>query len=62
MKLGPVTKINKKNMTTSKKKMTMTSCRQIVTLLSFSRFMANMERSGSGIPDAWLLKLTFSLK
>ena len=34
MKLGPVTKLVKKNNTTSKN-LTMTSCQQIMTLLSF---------------------------
>ena len=35
-KLGPVAKLNKKNTTTSKK-LTMTSCRQVLMLLSFSK-------------------------
>ena len=61
MKLGPVTKLNKGNMATSKTKFTMTSCRQIVTPLSFFRFVANFEQSGSRIPDAGSVKLTFSL-
>ena len=39
MKLAPVTKLNKRNKTTSKN-LTMTSFRQIVTSLSFFRFMA----------------------
>ena len=30
-------------------------------LLSFSQFMANLQPSGSRIPDAWPIKLTFSL-
>ena len=51
MKLGPVTKLDKKNKATSKK-LTMMSCRQIVTSLSFSQFLANLEQSGSRIPDA----------
>ena len=50
MKFGLVTKIDKINKTTSKK-MTMTSCQQIVTSLSF-QFMANLEQSESQIPDA----------
>ena len=51
---------DKKNKTTSKK-MTMTSCRKIVMSLSFFRFMANLEQSGSRIPDTLSVKLTFSL-
>ena len=39
----------------------MTSCRQIVTPLPFFRFIANLEQFGSRIPDAWSVKLTFSL-
>ena len=54
MKLGPVTKLDKRNMETSKK-LTMASCRQIVTSLSF------LEQSGSRIPEAWSVKFTFSL-
>ena len=51
MKLEPVTKLDKRNKTASKN-LTMTSCQQIVTSLSFLRFMANLEQSGSRIPDA----------
>ena len=29
--------------------------------LSFFRFMANLEQSGSRVPDTWSVKLTFSL-
>ena len=39
IKFGPVTKPDKRNKKTSKK-LTMTSCRQIVTSLLFVRFMA----------------------
>ena len=39
----------------------MTSCQKIATSLSFSQFMANFEQSGSGIPYAQSVKLTFSL-
>ena len=28
--------------------------------MSFFQFMANLQTSGSGIPDAWSIKLTFS--
>ena len=60
MKIGPITKIDKRNTATSKN-ITMTSSRQILTSLSFFQFMANLEQSGSQIPDAWSVKLTFSL-
>ena len=58
MKLGPATKLKKRNTATSK---TMTSCQQIVTPLSFFPTMANLQPSRSKIPDLWCLKLTFSL-
>ena len=38
-----------------------TPCQQIVTSLSFFRFIANLQPSESGIPDAWSIKFTFSL-
>ena len=42
--------------------MMMTSCQKIVTSLLFFLFMANLEQSGSQIPDEeWSVKLTFSL-
>ena len=37
------------------------SCWKIVTSLSFFQFMANLEQSGSQIPDAESAKLMFSL-
>ena len=60
MKLGPVTKLDKRN-TAISKKLTMTLCRKIVTSLSFFRFLANLEQYRSRIPDARSIKLTFSL-
>ena len=60
MKLGPVTKFDKKNVETSEN-MTMTSCWKILMSLSFYQFMANLEKSGNLIPGAWSVKLTFSL-
>ena len=51
MKLGPETKLDKKNKTTSKN-LTMTSCRKIVTSLSFFRYATNLEQPGSRILDA----------
>ena len=59
MKLGPVTKLDKRN-TATPKKLTMTSCRQMMSLSNF-QLMTNLEQSGSCIPDAWSVKLTFSL-
>ena len=50
-KLGSVTKINKRNKTTSKK-FDDGVMSKIVTSLSFLQFMVNLERSGSQIPDA----------
>ena len=60
MKLRSVTKIDKRNTTTSKK-LTVMSCQQIVSSLSFSQFMGNLELSSSEISDAWSVKLKFSL-
>ena len=60
MKLGPVTKLDKRNKITSKK-LTMTSCRKIVTSLPFFQFTANLEQSRSWITEAWSIKLKFSL-
>ena len=53
MKLGPVTKIDKINKARSKN-LTMTS-------LLFFQFMVNLEPFGSWIPDAWFVKLIFSI-
>ena len=58
MEFGLVTKLNKRRTATSKK-LTIISSRQIA--LSFFRFMANLEQSGRRIPNAWSVKLTFSL-
>ena len=60
MKLGPVTKRDKRNLVT--KKLTMTPCQQIVMPLSSFRLKANLTHTGIWIPDAWSLKLTFSSK
>ena len=59
MKVGAVTKLDKRNKTTS---MTMTSCQKIVTSLLFFGLMANLKQSGSRILDAYSVKLTFSLR
>ena len=50
MKLGPGTKLDKKNKKTQKK-IDDTSYRQSLTSLSFFQFMANLESAGSRIPD-----------
>ena len=60
MKLGPVTKLDKRNKKTSKK-LTLTSCWKIVTSLSFFGFLANLEQSRGRIPDAESGKVTFSV-
>ena len=49
--IGPVTKFDKKNKN-KVKKIDETSCWKIVTPLSFFHFTANLEQSGSQIPDA----------
>ena len=60
MKLGAVTKVDRRNKITSKK-LTMTSCQKIVTSLSFFGFLANLEQSGSHIPDTESAKVMFSV-
>ena len=61
MKLKPATKLEKKTATSKKfDDDTMMSCWQRVTSLSFFRFMTKLKLSGSRIPDAWSVKLTFS--
>ena len=65
MKFGPVTKLDKRNKTTSKK-LTSTSCRKIVTSLSFFGFLVNLEQSGGRILDTkstkiYSVKVTFCL-
>ena len=60
MKLGPVTKLDKKS-TKTLKKLAMTSCRQIMTSLLFSWFMANFEQSASRISNAWSVIFNFLL-
>ena len=60
MKLGLVTKLDKRNKTTLKK-LTMPSCRKIVTLLPFFRILANLKQSGGRIPDTESAKVKFSV-
>ena len=57
MKLGPVPKLDKRNK--PQKNLTMTSCRKIVTSLSFFRFFANLEQFGGQIPDTESAKAMF---
>ena len=59
MKLGPITKLDKRNKTTSKNLM-MTSCRKIVTSWSFFGFLANLEKSKGRIPDTESAKVMLS--
>ena len=60
MKLGPVTKLDKRNKTTSKN-VTLTPCQKIVTSLSFFRFLVNMKQFGGRIPDTESAKVLFSV-
>ena len=60
MKYGPVTKLRRRNKTTLKK-LTITSYQKTVASLPFFQFTANLEQSGSQIPDAYSVKFTFSL-
>ena len=55
-----MTALDKKNKTMSKK--FDEKYRKIVTSLSFFQFKADLEQSGSQIPDALSVKLIFSLK
>ena len=50
LKRGPLTKLDKKKKH-HQKNLTITSCRQIVTLLSFFRFMTNLDLFVSRLPD-----------
>ena len=60
MKLGPVTKFNKINKTTSKN-----SDDEVMSgkcdVLSFFGFLANLEQSGGRIPDTESGKIMFSV-
>ena len=59
MKLGPVTKLDKRKKTTSKN-LTMTSC-EIVTSLSIVGFLANLEQSAGRILDTESAEVMFSV-
>ena len=60
MKPGSVTKLDRRNKIISKL-FKMPSCWKIITSFSFFQYMANLEQSGSRIPNAWSVKLTFWL-
>ena len=60
MKLGSVTKLEKRKDTRSKK-IDNDFMPEIVTSLSIFQFMANMQQSGSRVPDAYPVKRIFSL-
>ena len=61
MNLAPVTKIDKRNTAASKifdDDVMSINC----DILLFFQFMVNLEQTGSQIPDACSVKLTFSLR
>ena len=60
MKLGPVTKLDKRNKATSKN-LRLTSCQKIVTSFPSFEFLANLEQSGGRIPDTDSAKVMFSV-
>ena len=60
MKIEPVTRLDKRNKT-KLQNLTMTSCREIVTLLSFFGFFANSEQSGDWIAETESAKVIFSV-
>ena len=60
MALGSVTEHDKRNMAKSEKLMMM-PCQHHCDTLSFFKFIINLEQSGSWIPEAWSLKLTYPL-
>ena len=61
MKLGSVTKLDKRNTATSKK-FYVEFMKTIVTSLSFFEFLADLEQSGGRIPDTESAKVMFSVK
>ena len=60
MKLGSVTKLDKRNKTMSKK-LTLTLCGKIMMSLSFFGFLANSEQSEDRIPYTESAKVMFSV-
>ena len=61
MKLGAVTKLDKRNTATSKKIDGDAMSSNFDVIVFFFLFMAHLQQSGSRIPDAWSIKLMFSL-
>ena len=61
MKPRPVTKLDKRKKVTSKKNLTLASCRKIVTTLSFFGFLTNLKQSGSRIPNTESSKVMLSV-
>ena len=61
MKLGPVTKLDNRNITMIKEFSDDMSFQQIERPLSFFKLMTNMQPSKSRILGVWLIKLKFSL-
>ena len=60
MNLGPVINLTRE-IKPRQKNLTMTACRKIMTSLPFFQFLANLEQSGSRIPDVQSIKIIFSL-
>ena len=60
MKHGPVTKLDKRNTTTSKE-IDYDVCRQIMTSSLFFRFVVDLEQSRTRLPNAWSMNLAISL-
>ena len=60
MKLGPATKLDKRDKTTSKQ-IDVDVMSKIVTSLSFIWFLTNLEQSGGRIPDIQSAKVMFSV-
>ena len=61
MKLGPVTKPDKRNKAMSKN-LTLRSCRKIITSFSFFGFLVNLELSAGRILGTESAKVMFSVK
>ena len=61
MKLGPATKLYKRNKATSNKSDDDVMSKNCVTSLSFFGFLANSERSGGRIPNTESAEVMFSV-
>ena len=59
MKLGPVTKLDKRNTETLKRFDYDVMSANCDVIVFFFRFMVNLQPSGSRISKAWSVKLTF---